>query len=71
MLLSLTRKKLGSNNFLVHQVFEVKVLVWKPKEGKNRIILGLTCVPDVLDPYVCAGSEKQPLDGDEEEAYDV
>lgn len=33
--------------------------------------LGLTCVPDVLDPYVGAGSEKQPLDGDEKEADDV
>ena len=31
----------------------------------------LTCVPDILDPYVGAGSEKQPLDGDEEEADDV
>lgn len=28
-------------------------------------------MPDILDPYVGAGSEKQPLDGDEEEANDV
>lgn len=30
-----------------------------------------TCVPDILDPYIGAGGEKQPLDGDEEEADDV
>lgn len=28
-------------------------------------------MPDILDPYVGAGSEEQPLDGDEEEADDV
>lgn len=33
--------------------------------------MGLTRVPDILDPYVGAGSEEQPLDGDEEEADDV
>lgn len=30
-----------------------------------------TCVPHILDPYVGAGSKKQPLDGDEEKADDV
>ena len=28
-------------------------------------------MPDILDPYVGAGGEKQPLDGDEKEAEDV
>lgn len=49
--------------------------VWLPegkkKARKKKKKLGLTCVPDILDPYVGAGSKKQPLDGDEEEAYDV
>ena len=31
----------------------------------------LTGVPDILDPHVGAGSEEQPLDGDEEQADDV
>lgn len=33
--------------------------------------VGLTCVPDILDPHVGAGGKKQPLDGDEEKADDV
>lgn len=33
--------------------------------GWHRIEVGLTCVPDILDPYVGAGGEKQPLDRDE------
>lgn len=32
--------------------------------GKD-IKRGLTCVPDILDPYVGAGGKKQPLDRDE------
>lgn len=40
----------------------------KRKSAEN---LRPTCVPDVLDPYVGAGSEKQPLDRDEEKADDV
>lgn len=28
-------------------------------------------MPDILDPYVGAGGEKQPLDRDEEKADDV
>lgn len=43
----------------------------REKQSKKKKQLGLTCVPDILDPYVGAGSKKQPLDGDEEEAYDV
>lgn len=72
--IKLAEKKLGSFEFLTHWVFEVKVAIWLP-EGKNiarkKPQLGLTCVPDILDPYVGAGSKKQPLDGDEEKAYDV
>lgn len=37
----------------------------------HGIKLGLTCVPDILDPYIGAGSEKQPLDRDEEETDNV
>lgn len=35
----------------------------KKKESMEK--RGLTCVPDILDPYIGAGSKKQPLDGDE------
>ena len=41
------------------------------KEQTIHRKLGLTCVPDILDPYVGAGGKKQPLDGDEKEADDV
>lgn len=43
------------------------------RDLKKRVCrkLGLTSVPDILDPYVGAGSEKQPLDRDEEKADDV
>lgn len=55
--------------------FEVKVAVWPRKAEtvyrKPVDLVGLTCVPDVLDPYVGTGSKEQPLDGDEEEAEDV
>lgn len=64
-------KKLGSREYLVHRVSEVKVSVWLAEIKSVGRKLGLTCVPDILDPYVGAGSEKQPLDGDEEEADDV
>lgn len=54
----------------MHQLFEVKMAVgWQLKTVYRK--LGLTCVPDILDPYVGAGSEKQPLDRDEEKADDV
>lgn len=66
-------KKLGSREYLVQSqtFFEVKVSVWLAEIKSVGRKLGLTCVPDILDPYVGAGSEKQPLDGDEEEADDV
>lgn len=65
----LAQKKLGSKEFLLHQVFDVKVAA--RLAGIKRIHRKLTCVPDILDPYVGAGSKKQPLNRDEEEADDV
>lgn len=50
--------------------FEVKMAVGSEKR-KSAENLRPTCVPDVLDPYVGAGSKKQPLDRDEEKADDV
>lgn len=56
--------------------FKVKTAVGSlEKKDKNITERGEnarpTCVPDILDPYVGAGSKKQPLDGDEEKADDV
>lgn len=56
----------------MHRVFEVKMTVgWQKKKKKVCGKLGQTCVPDILDPYVGAGGEKQPLDRDKEKADDV
>lgn len=47
---------------------------WQREKRKKKTVgrkLGLTCVPDILHPYVGAGSEKQPLDRNEEKADDV
>lgn len=49
----------------------MNVAVWLAEIKTVHGKLGLTCMPDILDPYVGAGSEKQPLDGNEEEANDV
>lgn len=50
---------------------QVKLSIWLAEIKRISWKLELTCVPDILDPYVSAGGEKQPLDGDEKEADDV